>query len=331
MRTHGVDHAAHLLWCALTVGIDRPEEEFLQTKIPGEIGECPLACDQPALVFRQGRQRIADWLHGRLDLVRIGLGIGGVDIGMGRVDLCKTLADILYVDQGVIGRHPGMGIGFSLVGPAADRHRFHALAHRHIGNAGEVGQKLLKPQFQIEPIAQDQVRLAGLENIARRGLVVVNFGARLGDALHVRRPARHIARHIGDDGEGRHDHGFFFGKRHARDEKRKRENGMPDFMEVHGAHQILLQLIRNTIGHKVILVNAIANHSQFRRFWACPKMTRFCAGLASGIKLFSMRKRHYRKARTAWSEACPACVPHPSSHVVGRGRKTGYLMSGCCG
>ncbi|MNX98481.1 hypothetical protein D3C86_1308950 [compost metagenome] len=210
-----------------------------------------------------------------------------------------------------------MRIGFSLVCPAADGHGFHALAHRHARHAGKVDQELLEPQFQIEAVAKHQIGLAGFENIARRRLVIVNFRTRLGDAFHLGRIARHVARHIRDDGEGRHDNRFFLGKGRTGEKKREGENCMPDFLKVHGAHQILLRLIRNTICYKITLVNAIANHSQISGFQECLKMVRFCRRRASGIKLFSMRKRHYRRARTAWSVACPACVPHPSSHVLG--------------
>ncbi|CUX53099.1 hypothetical protein AGR7C_Lc170016 [Agrobacterium deltaense Zutra 3/1] len=317
MLAHGVDHATHLLRRALAVGIDRPQEQFLQAEIAGEIRKRTFARYQPALVFRQNGKRVADRLHGGSDLVRIGLGIGGIDIGMGGVDLGQSLADIFHIDQGVIGGHPGVRVGFALIGAAADRHGFHAFAHRHARHAGKVGQELFEPQFKIEAIAKHQIGLAGFEDIARRRLVVVNFSARLGNAFHLGRIARHIARHVGDDGEGRHDGRLFLSKGSAGKKKRKSENGVADFMEVHGAHQILLRLIRNTICYKITLVNAIANHSQISAFCKCPKMARFCRCCAGGIKLFSMRKRHYRKARTAWSEACPACVPHPSSHVLG--------------
>ncbi|CUX52994.1 hypothetical protein AGR13a_Lc110430 [Agrobacterium genomosp. 13 str. CFBP 6927] len=229
-----------------------------------------------------------------------------------------------------------MWIGFSLIGAATDRHRRHTLAHRHARHAGEVGQEFFEPQFQIETVTQDQIGLAGFQNVARGWLVIVNFRARLGDALHLGRIARHIARHVGDDGEGGDHRGFllrlFLSDGGGGKKKRKSENGMPDFLEIHVCHRMLLRLIRNTICYKITFVNAIANHSQFSRIRKCPKMVRFCGCNAGRVKLFSMRKRHYRKARDSVVQGfIPRVFLIFRATFRGEGDKAGYLMSGCCG
>ena len=94
-----------------------------------------------------------------------------------------------------------MRVGLAAIGACADPDRFDAIGHHRIGNIAEIVEKLAEPHFQIEAVPQDQIRILRRDEIARRGLVIVDFSAGLGDGFDHRRIARHVARHIRNDGE----------------------------------------------------------------------------------------------------------------------------------
>ena len=213
MLLHRIDHAAHLLRRSLLVGVDRPQVQLLQPEIACQIAEGPLAGHQPALLFGQAVQRGADRPDRVGDLLLVGLGIGPVDIGMGRVVLHQCIADVVHVDDAVLRRHPCMRIGFAAVRAFRDRHGYHALRHHHARHLAQPMEELLEPALEVQPVPEHQLGALGAHQITRGGLVVVNLGARLGDRLHHRCVASHIARHVGDDREGGHHLQFGCGTR----------------------------------------------------------------------------------------------------------------------
>ena len=132
---HGVDNLAHLLRGALLVGIDRPQIQFAQAIVAGQIGEGSLAGDQPALIRRQLRQSGLQRRHRLTDLLFVGLGVTAIGVGVRRIVLHQRIANVIDIDQGVICRHPGMGIGLPAIGARADAHRLDPLADHHLRNA----------------------------------------------------------------------------------------------------------------------------------------------------------------------------------------------------
>ena len=65
--------------------------------------------------------------------------------------------------------------------------------------------KALEPQLQIHAVRQDQLRLLRAFDIARGGLVFVNFRARFGDGGDLCGIPRYVFRHISDNGKSGDD------------------------------------------------------------------------------------------------------------------------------
>jgi hypothetical protein len=118
--------------------------------------------------------------------------------------LHERVADIVDIDEAGRRRHPGVGIRPPAIGSFADPDRLDAARHHHPRHVPQIVEKLFEPELEVEPVPQDQVRALRLHEVARRRLVIVDFGAGLGDRLHRRRVSGYVARHVGDDGEGRH-------------------------------------------------------------------------------------------------------------------------------
>ena len=83
---HAVDDLLHLLRRALLVGVHRPEEQLLHAEVAREIGERAFARDQPALVFRNLGELLAQRLVDRLELRGVGRGVGVVGLRVRRID-----------------------------------------------------------------------------------------------------------------------------------------------------------------------------------------------------------------------------------------------------
>ena len=82
-----------------------------------------------------------------------------------------------------------------------------AVAHhgvRHVQVFDELGE----PGFEVEPVAQDQVRLGSFADIAGGGLVAVDFGPGLGDGLDPELVPRHVLGDVGQHSERCEHHGF---------------------------------------------------------------------------------------------------------------------------
>ena len=205
MLAHLIDDVAHLLRRALLVGVDRPQIQLAQPKVARQVAEGALAAYQPALLRRQGLDLLADGVDGGPDLLLVAFGIGAVRVRMGRIMLDEGVADVVHVDDAVFRRHPGMRVGLAGIGALGDRHRLDALGHDHTGHLLQPMEEALEPALQVQPVPQHQLRALGPHQVSWRGLVVVDLGAGLGDRLHVGGITGHVARHVGDDGEGGDD------------------------------------------------------------------------------------------------------------------------------
>ncbi len=96
-----------------------------------------------------------------------------------------------------------MRIGFARIVTLRNADGLNAIAERRTGHIAQIAQKLFKPAFQSQPVPQDQIGILRVQNIAWRRLIAMDFGPRLGDALHLSRIARDVSRHIGNHGKGR--------------------------------------------------------------------------------------------------------------------------------
>lgn len=102
--------AADLLRRAGIRLVDRPDVDLAEAEVAGEIGERPRrwrASGGPGNAVDLGAERIGDGA----DRLRIGGGIGGIGLGIGRVGRRHRAADVLDIKEGVGDRHPGMGFG----------------------------------------------------------------------------------------------------------------------------------------------------------------------------------------------------------------------------
>ncbi|MNI44028.1 hypothetical protein D3C73_983790 [compost metagenome] len=106
-----------------------------------------------------------------------------------------------------------------------------------------------KPQFQIETVGEDQLCALCAFNVARRGLIFVNFSPRLGNGADLGCVTRHVARHIGNHRKGG-DHLKFFLRRCRRQRQRRQDAGKEKRFQMGQA--------RHSIPHKKV-VNLSSN------------------------------------------------------------------------
>jgi hypothetical protein len=95
-----------------------------------------------------------------------------------------------------------MGVWLTVVRPFAYPHRGDALGNNHFRHAVEMLVKALEPQLQVHAVSQDQLRFLRALDIPRRGLIFMDLGTRFGNGGDFCGIARHVFRHIGDNGKG---------------------------------------------------------------------------------------------------------------------------------
>jgi len=96
-------------------------------------------------------------------------------------------------------------LGLPAVGAFGDAHGLDAFGHHHARHVLEALEKFLEPELEVQPVPQHQLCPLRLDEIAGRGLVVVDFGAGPGNGFDDGGIACHFACHVGDDGEGGDD------------------------------------------------------------------------------------------------------------------------------
>ena len=97
-----------------------------------------------------------------------------------------------------------MRVGPALIGALCNRDRVDPIGQRHGWNVAQVREELLEPEFQIQPVPQDQVSLLRTHDVLRRRLVAVDLCPRLGDRDNLGLLPSHVSSHVGEHGKGRH-------------------------------------------------------------------------------------------------------------------------------
>ncbi len=95
-----------------------------------------------------------------------------------------------------------MRVGLAVIGAASDADRLDTVADGHRRHVAEIGEEFLEPGFEVQAVAQDEIRVTGFQDIARCRLVAVDFGARLGDAFDIGGIAGDVLRDIRNNREG---------------------------------------------------------------------------------------------------------------------------------
>ncbi len=98
-----------------------------------------------------------------------------------------------------------MRVGPAGIGTLGDAHRLDAVGQHHLRHVLHVLEELLEPLLEVHAVPQHQVSVLRFDDVARAGLVAMDFGARLRDGFHDRGVARNVAGDVGDDGEGGDD------------------------------------------------------------------------------------------------------------------------------
>ncbi len=135
------------------------------------------------------------------DLFGVGGGVGGVGGGVGGIGGGEGGANVFHVNERVGRRHPGVGVGLVGVGALGDGHGLDAGGEHGGRHVFHVAEELLEPGLQVHAVPEHEVGSGGAHDVLRGGLVAVDLGAGLGERVHVGDVARHVARHVGDDGE----------------------------------------------------------------------------------------------------------------------------------
>ncbi|MPM90078.1 hypothetical protein SDC9_137194 [bioreactor metagenome] len=211
MRSDRIDHFTYLFGRSLLIGVDRPEIQLLQIVIAGKIRERSFAGDQPTFIGRDFCQRGMERGQRLVNLRFITFGIFLVNRGVIRIVFRQRVANIVDVDHRVFRRHPGVRVGFPVIRSFADAHGFHPVRNRHFRHTRQILVEAGKPQLQIQTVREDQLRPLRSLNVARSGLILMNFRAGFGDRTDVGRLTRHVLRHVRNDREGGNDIELLFG------------------------------------------------------------------------------------------------------------------------
>ncbi len=109
-----------------------------------------------------------------------------------------------------------MRVGLAVVRPFTDPHRRDAFGDDRFRHAVQMLIKALKPEFEIHTIRQNQLCFLRAFDIARRGLILMDFSARFGNRCHFCGVSRHVFRHISDNSKGGYDLELFSRQRARR-------------------------------------------------------------------------------------------------------------------
>lgn len=128
--------------------------------------------------------------------VAVGLEV----LGVVRDKVAERADDILDVDLAVCGRHPRVRIGLALVVALGDGDGGDAFAE--VGALSRrVVDEALKPALKTQAIVEDELGFLRALEVVGRWLVVVDFGAGLGDGLYLAELSCNARSHVLDDGK----------------------------------------------------------------------------------------------------------------------------------
>lgn len=141
-----------------------------------------------------------------VELLFVCVAVGFKVFGVVRDKVAERADDILDIDLAVCGRHPRMRIGLALVVALGDGDGGDAFAE--VGALSRrVIDEALKPAFKPQAVVKDELGFLRALEVVGRGLVVVDFGAGLGDGFYLAKLARNTRSHVLNHGEGGQDKG----------------------------------------------------------------------------------------------------------------------------
>ncbi len=207
---NGINHFTHLFWRPLLIGVNWPEIKLFHVIIARQVRERAFTGDQPALIggnfFQFGTQRIGHLANFRF----IAFGILLIDLRIIRIVLHQGVANVIDINQRVFCRHPGVRVRFTVIRAFGNAHRFDTGGDDDFRYAGKVLIKAGEPSLQVQTIREDKLCPLRSFNIAGRWLILMDFSAGFGNRADFRCVARHVFRHVGNNGKRGDDFKFLF-------------------------------------------------------------------------------------------------------------------------
>ena len=200
LRLYGFDNLGDLLWSTFVSSVDGPEVELLHVGVAAQVRERSLAGHKRALALRQGAKLLNQVRGDVVELLFVCVAVGFEVFGVVRDKVAERADDILDIDLAVCGRHPRMRIGLTLVVTLGDGDGGDAFAE--VGALSRrVIDEALKPALKPQSVVEDELGLLRALEVVGRRLVVVDFGAGLGDGLYLAELSRNARSHVLDDGK----------------------------------------------------------------------------------------------------------------------------------
>lgn len=181
---YSFDNLGNLLWSAFVSSVDGPKVEFLHVGVAAQVRERSLAGHKRALAFRQGAKLLNQVRGDVVELLFVCVAVGFEVFGVVRDKVAERADDILDIDLAVCGRHPRMRIGLTLVVTLCDGDGGDAFAEVS-ALSRRVIDEALKPALKPQAVVEDELGLLRTLEVVGRRLVVVDFGAGLGDGFYL--------------------------------------------------------------------------------------------------------------------------------------------------
>lgn len=206
LRLYGFDNLGDLLWSTFVSSVDGPEVELLHVGVAAQVRERSLAGHKRALALRQGAKLLNQMRGDVVEFLFVCVAVSLEVLGVVRDKVAERADDILDIDLAVCGRHPRMRIGLALVVTLGDGDGGDAFAE--VGALSRrVIDEALKPALKPQSVVEDELGLLRALEVVGRRLVVVDFGAGLGDGFYLAKLACNARSHVLDHGEGGQDEG----------------------------------------------------------------------------------------------------------------------------
>ena len=203
---YSFDDFGNLLRSAFISGVNGPEVELLHVGVAAQVRERSLAGHKRALALWQGAKLLNQVRGDVVELLFVCVAVGFEVFGVVRDKVAERADDILDIDLAVCRRHPRMRIGLTLVVTLGDGDGGDAFAE--VGALSRrVIDEALKPALKPQSVVEDELGLLRALEVVGRRLVVVDFGAGLGDGLYLAKLACNARSHVLDHGEGGQDEG----------------------------------------------------------------------------------------------------------------------------
>ena len=203
---YSFDNLGNLLRSAFISGVNGPKIEFLHVGVAAQVRECSFAGYKCALALRQGAKLLNQVRGDVVELLFVCVSVGLKVFGVVRDKVAERADNILDINLAVCGRHPRMRIGLTLVVTLGDGDGGDAFAEVS-ALCRRVVDEALKPALKPQSVVEDELGFLRALEVVGRGLVVVDFGAGLGDGFYLAKLACNARSHVLDHGEGGQDEG----------------------------------------------------------------------------------------------------------------------------